>query len=763
MVQSLVLCARKDFPKEVSVMSKTELIHRSCPICEASCGLVYEVERGAGNVVKVYGDKEDPRSLGYMCPKAMAPKGIYEDPDRIKRPLRRTGNDWEEIGWDEALDEVGNRLREIREKYGNDAVGSYIGNPTGHNFGAMLYTTFFIQALESKRAFNGGSVDQFPKNISCSLMYGDPWMFPIPDIDRTDFFLIMGANPVISNGSLMSAPNMRARLKAFRERGTRVVVIDPRRTETAALADQHLFIKPGSDAYFLFAAINVLFEEGLVNPGRLTDFTDGIDEFKTLSQEFTPESVAGLTGINAEQIRQLVREFTAAERAVCYGRFGTCTQEFGSIASWLVDVFNILTGNFDRPVGLMFTRPATGQAEPVSEPGPPLSYGEAHSVVRGFPVIDSQMTCAVMAEEIDSAGEERMRALITSVGNPVLTTPNSGRFARALEQLDFMVSIDMYLNETTRFAHIILPPTVHLEHENYDFLFAATSVRNMVRYSPRIFQAPADSRHHWELLLEVAARLNNTTWETLDDLMVEGMLATFVGKPGTPAENVTLDHARKEIGQQRGPERLLDLMLRAGPYGDCFDHEAEGLSLAKLQKTAHAMDLGPLESRLPDILRTPGRRINLAPKLIVDDVARLRSAMDSRQQSDSLVLVTRRQLNNMNSWLHNIESLAKGKNRCTLEINPDDATRCKVSDGGQARVSSRVGEIQVEVSIVDDMMPGVVSLPHGYGHNVPGTRLSVAKKLQPGANFNALTDELLLDDLSGTVVVSGIPVEVQPA
>ncbi len=743
--------------------SSMEMIHRSCPICEASCGLVFEVDRSAQKVVNVYGDKEDPRSLGYMCPKALAPKGIYEDPDRLRCPMRRTENGWEEIAWDEALKEVGDRLRGIREKYGNDAVGSYIGNPTGHNFGAMLFTTFFIQTLESKRAFNGGSVDQFPKNISCSLMYGDPWMFPIPDIDRTDYFLIMGANPVISNGSLMSAPNMRGRLKSLRERGTKVVVIDPRRTETAALGDRHLFIRPGSDAYFLLAAINVLFEEGLVNPGRLVDFIDGVEEVRTVAREFTPESVAELTGIDAGQTRQLVREFAAAEHAVCYGRFGTCTQEFGSLASWLVDVFNILTGNFDRQGGLMFTRPATGQAEPVPEPNAPLSYGETHSVVRGFPVIDSQMTCAVMAEEIDSAGEERMRALITLVGNPVLTTPNGERLARALENLDFMVAIDMYLNETTRFADIILPPTVHLEHENYDFMFSATSVRNMAHYSPRIFEPPAESKHHWELLLEVAARLNNTTWETLDDLMVEGMLATFVGKPGTPAEHVSIEDAREKIGGRRGPERLLDLMLRAGPYGDGFNDEAEGLSLKNLRKTTHAVDLGPLEPRLPDILRTPGRRIPLAPKLLVDDVKRLIGAREHRLGTDSLVLVTRRQLNNMNSWLHNIEALAKGKNRCTLQINPEDARKRGVTDGGQVRIRSRVGEIQVEVSVTDDMMPGVVSLPHGYGHNVPGTRLSVAKKLQPGANFNALTDELLLDELSGTVVVSGIPVEVKPA
>jgi len=740
-----------------------ERVHRSCPICESSCGLVFEVDRAAKKVFSVRGDDEDPRSQGYICPKALGAKGVYEDPDRIRRPLKRSDGGFQEISWEEAFEEVGRRLTEIRQAHGNDAVATYIGNPTGHNFGAMMYTTFFMQALGTRYAFSGATVDQFPKNLSCGWMYGDAWIFPIPDLERTDYMVVLGANPLVSNGSLMSAPNMKARLQAHRKRGAKLVVVDPRRTETAELADRHLFLTPGSDAFFLFAFIQVLFEEGLVSPGRLEAFTDGIDTVRELAREFTPEAVAGATGVAPEALRKLVREFAGAESAVLYGRFGTCTQEFGSLASWLVDVVNILTGNFDRPGGLMFPRPATGQAEPVAEPKPPLSYGESHSHVRGFPHIDGQMPVAVMAEEIDAAGEDRVRAMITVAGNPVLSTPNGARLGKAFEKLDFMVSIDIYLNETTRYADIILPSTVHLEHDNYDFLFAGTSVRNMARYSPQIFEPEPDSRDHWLFLLEVAARMNGTTWETLDDLMVGGMLATFLGQPDTAGEKVSIDEARAKIGEERGPGRLLDLMLRAGPNGDGFDDAAEGLSLDKMRGMTCALDLGPLEQRLPEMLRTPGRRIVLAPEPLVNDVERLRGARERFERREGLQLIGRRQTQHMNSWLHNVEVLAKGKNRCTLLIHPEDAARAALVDGASARVRSRVGEVEVEVSVSDEMMPGVVSLPHGYGHGVPGTRLSVAQKLQPGVNSNILADELLIDELSGTSVLCGIPVQVEPA
>ncbi len=736
---------------------------RSCPICEASCGLVLEVDRSDKKVLSIRGDDEDPRSRGYICPKAFAVRGVYEDPDRIRRPLRRRADGWDEIGWDEALEYAGTRLRGIRERCGQHAVGTYIGNPTGHDLGAMLYTTPFIQVLDTQRLFTGATVDQFPKNLTCRLMYGDAWLFPIPDIDRTDFFLVLGANPLVSNGSLMSAPNMRARIKQLRCRGTKVVVLDPRRSETAAAADEHLFIKPGADAYLLFAMLNVFFAENLIDLGRLRDFTEGVEKVSELARLFTPEIVAGPTGIPAGDTRRLAREFAAAERAICYGRFGTCTQEFGSLASWLVDVVDILTGNFDRAGGMMFPRPATGQAEPVTADPGPVPYGRFRSRVRGFPEFDGQLPAAVMAEEIEEAGDDdRLRALITVAGNPVLTTPNGKRLARALEKLDFMVSVDIYLNETTCHADVILPTTVHLEHENFDFLFQSTSVRNMVRYSPQVFDPLPDAKHHWEVLLELTARLVGTTAEKFDEMVVAGAIATFIGRPGTPCEHVDPDDVRRKLVDVRGPERMLDLLLRAGPYGDRFEDDGEGLSLAKLRGKLHALDLGPLEPRLPEILRTSDRRIQLAPDLLVGDVDRLLGTLEERGRDNRLVLIGRRQLRNMNSWLHNLPELMSGGDRCTLVVNPEDARRSGIANGGRARVRSRTGEVAVAVEVSDEMMPGVVSLPHGFGHGASGTRLSVANE-HAGVSYNDMADENVLDALSGNAVLNGIPVEVFPA
>jgi len=721
------------------------------------------VDRGAKKVLSIRGDDEDPRSRGYICPKALAVQGIYEDPDRIRLPLRRTNGGWEEISWEQAFDEITKRLRTIRETHGNDAIATYIGNPTGHNYGAMLYTTFFMQALGSNQLYSGSSVDQFPKNLSCNLLYGDSWLFPIPDIERTDFLIVLGANPVISNGSILSAPDMKGRLRSMRERGAKVVVIDPRRTETADAANQHLFIRPGSDALFLFSFLHVLFAEELVKLGRLETFSDGLDRVRELAQKFPPEAVADATGIDPQTLRQLALAFATTKRAVLYGRFGTCTQEFGTLASWLVDLVNILTGHFDEPGGLMFPRAATGQTEPVAQPNPPLSYGEFHSTVRGFPKIDGLMPVAVMAEEIDSAGEKAIRAMITVAGNPVLTTPNGDRLGKALDQLELMVAVDIYLNETTKHAHFILPSTVQLEHENFDFMFSTTSVRNMVHYSPQVFEPEPDAKHHWQILLELAARLNSLDIATLENLMFEGSLAMFLGKSGTAGANVSAQEAKAKLGAIPGPERLLDLMLRAGPYGDGFDDAVNGLSLAKLKESKHAIDLGPLQPRLPDVLRTPSRRIQLAPELIVGDVERLQRALARDRKAEGFLLVSRRQIQNMNSWLHNLEVLAKGKNRCTLEIHPDDAKRIGLADRGTARVSSRVGMIEVEVEVSDRMMPGVVCLPHGYGHTKAGTRLHVASSKQPGSNYNQLADELLLDEISGTSVINGLPVDVNPA
>ncbi len=743
----------------------SEIVYRSCPTCEASCGLRCEIDRSAKRVLAIEGDPDDPRSRGYLCPKAFAMKEIYEDPNRLRRPLRkRPDGSWEELGWEQALELAGERLRAIRAAHGNDAVGYYIGNPTGHNAGAQLYTQPFVMALATGRSFSAATMDQFPQNVALRCMLGDGWFFPIPDLDRSDFFVCMGGNPLVSQGSLMSAPNAKQRLQALRARGGRVVVVDPRRTETAAIADRHLFIRPGADAYFLLSVCRVLFDEGLVRPGRLAEFTDGIEQIDALSRDYSPEAVAAATGIDPHQTRALVREFAAARRGAWYGRIGLCTQEFGTLASWLVVVVNALTGNLDREGGMMFPRPATGNSEPGPANGP-MPVGRYRSAARGIPEIDGQLPCGLMAEEIEaaSAGEARMRALVTVCGNPVLSAPNGQRLERALPELDFLVCVDIYLNETTRHADLILPSTVQLEHENYDLLFQSTSVRNMARHSPAFFAPEPGALGHWRILLELAARVNGLGAEQLDDLMLEQMLAGLVGAAETRCPEVSPERARAALGAERGPMRLLDLLIRTGPYGDRFDDAAPGLSLDKLRRAEHGVDLGALEPRLPEALKTPGRRLDLAPAHLLADLPRLRAALAARSQPGGLVLVGRRQLRNMNSWLHNLPLLARGRNRCTLLVNPKDAGRLGLLQGGSARVRSRAGEIVVEVELGDEMMPGVVSLPHGFGHAVAGTRLPVASAHQPGACSNYLTDELVLDLPSGTHVANGIPVEVEAA
>ncbi|MFK7894933.1 MAG: molybdopterin-dependent oxidoreductase [Myxococcota bacterium] len=739
--------------------SPTQIVHRSCPTCEASCGLRVEIDPAAGSVLRIEGDPEDERSRGYLCPKAYAMKEIYEDPERLKKPIRkRADGTWEEIEWDAAMNLAVTRLLDIREKHGANANGFYIGNPTGHNVGGQLYIPPFLNGMGTERSFSAATMDQFPQNVALHNMTGDPWMFPIPDLERTDFFVCMGGNPLVSQGSLMSGPNAKKRLGEIVARGGRVVTLDPRRTETAEVATDHIFIKPGSDAYFLLSVCQVLFAEGLVDLGRLSEFTDGVDEIQRFASEYTPEKVAAATGIPAETTRRLVRDFCAAKGA-WYGRIGLCTQEYGTLASWLIYVVNILTGRLDAEGGMMFTRPATGRFE-AGRPAESFEYGRYKTAARQIPEVTAQIPCGVMAEEIEeaSAGDQRMRGFVTVMGNPVLSAPNGERLSAALEELDFMVSIDIYLNETTRHADLILPSTVQLEHENYDFLFETTTVHNFTRWSPRLFEPNTDQRDHWQILCDLGARMAGATWQQVDDLMIKGLLAMVVG-PGTACPDITPDEAFAKLQDAHGPMRMIEAMVRVGPYGDRFDDESDGLNLEKLRAAEHGIDLGPLQpNRLPECM--PLERIQLAPEYVTADLPRLAEGLEERSRADRMVLVGRRQIRNMNSWLHNLPALAKGPNRCTLLIHPDDAKGLGLESGKFVRVRSRVGEIEVECQVTDEMMPGVVSLPHGFGHQVKGVRLSVAQEKQPGACSNYLTDETILDVPSGTHVANGIPVEV---
>jgi len=743
----------------------TETFTRSCPICEASCGLRVEVDREARKILSVRGDEDDPRSRGYVCPKATAVKGLYEDPDRLTKPIQKTPTGWEEISFEQAYALVGERLGAVREAHGNHALATYIGNPIGHCASGLLAVPMYLEAMQSERLFSAATMDQQPKNLTSSLMFGDMWAIGIPDIQRTEYMLSLGGNQLVSQGSLMSAPNAKQEIADLQARGGRLVVLDPRRTETAEAADEHHFIVPGSDSFFLFALVNVFFAEGLTHLRHLAPFTDDVERVRELAEPFTPEIVADVTGVPAETTRRIAREFTAVDKAVCYGRIGTCTQEFGTLASWLVDVVNVLTGNLDREGGSMFPRPATGQSEHHMWDGVEFELGRWKSRVRGLPEYAGQLPVATFAEELEeaSAGDERARALVTVCGNPVLSSPNGARLAAAFEELDFMVSIDIYLNETTRHADLIIPTTVAMEESNYDFLFAGTSVRNFARYTPRIFEPPEGLPSLGDAILEVAARANGTEGKVLDTMLFEGMLATLVGKPGTSCENVSVEDARAKLPTEPGIERLLDIMLRTGPFGDAFGGDPDGLTIEKVAATPHAVDLGPLEPRLPGMIRKHHGRLKLVHDLLVKDVDRLHQGLEARRRSDRLVLIGRRQLRNMNSWLHNLENLAKGKPRCTLLVNPEDASRLGLRDGAEAKITSRAGNVKAPVEVSDEMMPGVVSLPHGYGHRESDTRLHVANAKQPGSNANQLLDEFTLDEPSGTSVANGILVEVAAA
>ena len=709
------------------------LHHRTCSLCEAMCGLTLEVD--SQRVLSLRGDRDDPFSRGFLCPKAAALQDIHEDPDRLRFPVRRTPSGWQQLSWKEALDETAERLLQTQAAHGKDAVGVYLGNPTVHNLGTLLLGVPFVKALGTHNRYSATSVDQLPHHLAALLMFGHQLLLPIPDVDRTAFLLVLGANPVVSNGSLLSAPGMRLRLNALKARGGRLVVVDPRRTETAHLADAHHFIRPGTDALLLLALLHTLFAEKRLRLERLAAFLEGLEVVERLVHGFPPEVAEGPTGIPAEAIRSLAREFSAAPSAVAYGRVGLSTQEFGGLSQWLLNVLNTVTGNLDRAGGAMFTRPAFDVIGNGASPG---HFGRRRSRVRRLPEFGGEYPVSALAEEILTPGSGRISALVTVAGNPVLSTPNGIQLDRALASLDFMAAIDFYVNETTRHAHLILPPTSPLEHDHYDVVFHVLAVRNTAKYSPRLFEPPAGALQDWEILNGLTARLARRK--------PLGWLQTRVRALGL---------------RLASPRRLLDLGLRAGPYGQRSSHR---LSLSTLERSPHGLDFGPLEPCLPERLRTKDRRIQLAPEEMVADVARLFSRLlDSPLAANSaLKLVGRRQLRSNNSWMHNSLRLVKGPARCTLLMHPTDAAARGLPDGATVLVESRVGEISLPLEVTEEMMPGTVSIPHGWGHGRAGVVASVAAA-HAGSSINDVTDELAVDALTGGAAFSGVPVHVRRA
>lgn len=702
--------------------------HRSCPLCEATCGVSIEVE--GTQVVSVRGDDADPFSKGYICPKGTALADLHHDPDRLRQPMRRDGDTWTPLGWDEALDYVASRLREVRARHGKHAIGVYQGNPTAHNLGLLTFGQLLLRTLGTRNMYSATSLDQLPHMLAALQMFGNQLLMPVPDIDRADLMICLGANPLASNGSIMTAPDVRSRLKAIQQRGGKVIVLDPRRTETAEKADRHLFIRPATDAVLLLAMINTLFAENRVRLGRLR--ATGVDELRTISDSWTPERAAPITGVAADDIRDLARQLATVERAVLYGRIGVCVQEFGGLAAWLCYAVNALTGHLDEPGGLMFTTPAVDPLPLAKLLGFDGGFARWTSRVSGKPEFGGELPMTVLAEEITTPGEGQIRALITSAGNPVLSAPGGPELETAFDQLEFIVSIDPYMNETTRLADVILPPTSPLERSHYDVALNAFAVRNVAKYSPALFERGADERHDWEICLGLLTRLR--------------------------LPSLTRGVAERVMGTL-GPEAVLDIALRSGPWG-LRRGPLKALSLAKLRAQPHGVDLGPLESRLPGRLGTRDKKLHLAPTIYLQDVPRL--AQRYAAPPTELVMIGRRHLRSNNSWMHNSERLVKGPPRCTIMIHPDDAAARGLVDGAQAKVASSTGAIVVPVEVTDTMMRGVVSVPHGWGHGRRGVKLSVATTV-PGASVNDVIDPARIDELTGTSALTGQPVEVTPA
>ncbi|MBN4070393.1 molybdopterin-dependent oxidoreductase [Olleya sp. AH-315-F22] len=700
-------------------MTTTKTHFRTCNLCEAMCGI--EITYQDKTIISIKGDKNDEFSRGHICPKAVALQDLYHDKDRLKTPIKRTKNGWIDISWEDAFDEIAENIKSIQNKYGKNAVGSYRGNPNVHNTGLMLFGAPFIKSIGSNQKYTATSVDQLPHHFASLMMFGHYFMFPIPDIDRTDFMLIMGGNPAVSNGSIMTAPDFANRIKAVKKRGGQVIVVDPRFTETSKISSQHHFIKPGTDAFLLLALINVIFEKNLATKGHLENHLNGWNSIKELAKDYPPEKISKVTGISTEDIIVLALQFATAKTAVCYGRMGLSTQEFGGLCQWLVNVLNCITGNLDTVGGALFTKPAIDLIGMSKASGKTGSFNKRQSRVHKLPEFTGEFPVATLADEILTEGEDQIKMMVTIAGNPVLSTPNGTKLEEAFESLEYMVAIDIYLNETTKHANIILPTTSGLEAPLYDLVFHHFAIRNTAKYSEVLFKKTDEQRHDWEILKELTTRLR--------------------GK-----ENPL------------NLEQTLDYMLQFSAYQD------PKLSVAELKKHPHGIDFGALKPQLPERLFTEDKKIELAHPLFIADLERLNKRLNQLESELTstypFALIGRRHLRSNNSWMHNIERMVKGTERCTILIHSNDAKNLNIIEDQNVTVSSDVGKVTLPVEITDNMMQGVVSIPHGWGHNRKGINISIAQE-HAGVSLNDLTNNMQLDTLTGNADFSGTRVKIE--
>lgn len=744
--------------EQAAATSQRETHFHTCPLCEATCGLTLEVE--GGTVVRIRGDRDDVFSHGFICPKGATLGALQDDPDRLRTPMIKRDGVHVAVTWDEAFAEIDARLTPLLAEHGRDAVAVYLGNPNVHNHANTIYVRPLIMALGTGNVYSASTVDQMPRHASSGMMFGDGLTIAVPDVDRTDYLLMLGANPWESNGSLCTAPDLPGRLEAIAARGGRMVVVDPRRTKTAQAADEHLAIRPGGDAAWLLALIHVLFDEDLVDLGRLEPLLLGVDDVAAAVLPCSPEAVEAATWIDPATTRRIARELAAASSASVYGRIGVHTAAFGTLASWATDVLVALTANLDEPGGSMFPAPAHSSAR-TAPGGRGFTIGRRRSRVKGYPEVKGELPVATLADEIQTPGDGQVRALITVAGNPVRSCPDTTRLEAAIAGLELLISIDPYLNETTQHADVILPPPGVLEKSHYDLAFYGLAVRNVANYSPAVLErtGPDEAELLARLALIAGGQGAQAEPQVLHDLVLDGLLARAVAPDGALAGRDVAE-IRAALGDRSPADRVLDLMLRTGQYGDRFGGVPDGLSLDRLEAHPHGIDLGALTPQLPNALKTASACIELAPEPIIDDIGRLVAGLGD--VADGPVLVGRRHLQSNNSWMHNVRVLVKGKERCTLQVHPDDAAAWSLVDGGSARVTSAVGSVVAPVEVTTDIARHVVSLPHGWGHDAPGARMAVAGA-RPGVNSNVLTDGSTIDPLSGNAILNAIAVTVEPA
>lgn len=741
-------------PSNENSVSDRRTQYRTCPLCEATCGLAVEVE--GEKVIRVRGDKDDPFSRGFICPKGANLGELHHDPDRLRTPLVRRDGELVEATWDEAFEAIAAGMGRVFETHGRESLGLMLGNPITHHLAPAFYVAPVVRACGTRQIYSASTVDQMPQHVVSGLLWGDPNAFPIPDIDRTDHLLMLGANPMASNGSLMTAPDLPGRIKDMPKRGARLVVVDPRKTETAERADEHLFIRPGTDVFWLAALVTTLFEEELVDIGRLEPWVEGVEEVRGLVAPFTAENVADVCGIDAETTRRQARALAGAAAAAVYGRIGNHTVEFGTATSWMAAILNILTGNFDRPGGVMTSSPVAGRIEDGEPGGKGYRTGRWASRVKGHPEVNGEFPAASLADEMETEGPGQIRAALTIATNPVRSYPNSERLDRAFAKLDFHVAFDIYVNETTRHADVILPAPSALEEECYELTFMGNAIRSFAKYDEPVFESegPTEADIFARLILALRGEGGTADANLIHNEMIEHAVGRIADSDGIDRETIL-----KAIDGMPPIKKLLDLKLRSGWRGDLFGARAGGISLEKLAKHPHGVDLGPMVERYPNRLKTESGKIDLASPLLVGDWERVQERFAAPNAAEQLLLIGRRHVRSNNSWMHNIGPLISGRSRCTLLMNPEDAAERRLDDGATTQIKSRGGALEVEVEVSPSMMKGVVSLPHGWGHDAPGIRMGVAQA-NAGVPSNVLTDDRVIDTASGNAVLNGIPVEV---